>query len=65
MMMFIGNSVLQLQTCTTIYLIPSILLNAYSVVVTLSIVTLKEYFCIYFCICFVADVIKYFHGSNS
>ena len=46
-MMFIGNSLLQLQKCTTIYLIHSTLLYAY-IVVTLSIVTLKEYFCIYF-----------------
>ena len=65
MMMFIGSSVLQLQKCTTIYLIHSTLLDAYIFVVTLSVVTLKEYFCIYFCICFVADVIKYFHGTNS
>ena len=60
MMMFIGSSVLQLQKCTTIYLIHSTLLDAY-----IFVVTLKEYFCIYFCICFVADVIKYFHGTNS
>ena len=63
-MMFIGNSLLQLEQCTTLYLIRSTLLYAY-VVVTLSIVTLKEYFCVYFFIRFVADVIKYFHGTNS